>query len=219
MNQNKAPGTVRRVLMAGALAALTVTGLSACYYPLIVAGSATYGALVVTDRRTIGAQTEDTGIELKARSHLSDAIKETGGIGVVSFNRRVLLYGQVLDEQAKLTAEKVVARVDNVVKVHNELVVGARLSLGSTANDTTITTRVKAGLLDAKDLQANAIKVITEGGVVYLMGIVTRAEGDRAAAVASRASGVLRVVTVYEYVTEDELARNAKAPAPVAPAK
>jgi osmotically-inducible protein OsmY len=91
--------------------------------------------------------------------------------------------------------------------VHNELVVSGRTSIGTAANDTAITTKVKASLVDAKDLQANAFKVITEAGVVYLMGIVTRAEGDRAASIASRTSGVLRVVTVFEYVTEDELAR------------
>ncbi|MFO1197329.1 MAG: BON domain-containing protein [Burkholderiaceae bacterium] len=195
----------RRALIAAAAAGAAGATLSGCF-PLAAGGMA-YGALVVTDRRTLGAQTEDTGIEVKARAQLSQEIRQSGGIGVVSFNRKVLLYGQVADDAARRTAEQVVARLENVRTVHNELAVSGRTSIGTAANDTAITTKVKAALVDAKDLQANAFKVITEAGIVYLMGIVTRAEGDRAASLASRTSGVLRVVTVFEYVTEDELAR------------
>ena len=103
--------------------------------------------------------------------------------------------------------------VENVRSVHNELQVSGRVSLGTSASDATITTRVKAAFLDAKDLQSNTIKVVTEAGVVYLMGIVSRAEGDRAAQTASRVSGVTRVVTMFEYATADEIARIERRPA------
>ena len=104
-------------------------------------------------------------------------------------------------------AGRIVGGVENVRWVHNELQVRGRVSLGTTASDATISTRVKAAFVDAKDLQANTVKVVTEAGVVYLMGIVSRAEGDRAAQVASRVSGVTRVVTVFEYASADEIAR------------
>jgi osmotically-inducible protein OsmY len=144
---------------------------------------------------------------VKAAAQLPQLLADAGGIAVTSYNRKVLLTGQVPDERTRTEAASIVGRVDNVLSVHNELKVSGRVSLGTAAADTSITTRVKAALIDARDVQANTIKVVTEAGIVYLMGIVTRAEGDRAAQVASRVSGVQRVVTVFEYVTADELAR------------
>lgn len=197
------PVALRRALLGAALGgvALAQTGC----FPLAATGVAV-GALAIADRRTIGAQTEDQGIEFKAMQQLSQ-LSSGGGISVTSFNRKALLTGQVLDEHTKREAGAIVARIDNVRSVHNELQVAGRVSLGTQAADTSITARVKTALIDARDVQANTIKVVTEAGVVYLMGIVTRAEGDRAAQVVSRVSGVTRVVTVFEYVTPDELAR------------
>lgn len=197
----RAASVARRTLMAAALAAaaLTQTG---CF--TVAATGIAVGAMAAADRRTIGTQTEDQGIEIKAMQHLS---KLKGRISVTSFNRRVLLTGQVLDEATRREAGEITARVGEVQAVHNELQVAGPVSFGTQAADTSLTAQVKAAFIDAADLQANTIKVVTEAAVVYLMGIVTHAEGQRAAQVASRVSGVKRVVTVFEYVTPDELAR------------
>ncbi len=198
------PRRLASAAVASALVAATLS-LSGCF-PLAATGVAV-GVLAATDRRTIGTQTEDTGIEVTAASRLREELKNAGGISVTSFNRKVLITGQVIDDTTRQAAERIVAGVENVRSVHNELQVSGRVSLGTTASDATISTRVKAAFVDAKDLQANTVKVVTEAGVVYLMGIVSRAEGDRAAQVASRVSGVTRVVTVFEYASADEIAR------------
>jgi osmotically-inducible protein OsmY len=165
------------------------------------------GGFALVDRRTVGAQTDDRSIELKAASRLGDALESAGGITVTSYNRRVLLKGQAIDAQSRRTAESIVAKIENVRSVQNELAIGRRPSLSSSASDAALTTRVRTSLLEAKDLQSNAVKIVTESGVVYLLGIVTKPEGDRFAELASRVSGVLRVVTMFEYVSEEELAR------------
>lgn len=192
---------VRRTLMVAALAS---AALASAGCAVVAATGIATAALVASDRRTVGTQTEDQGIEVKAMQQLSQL---AGRISVTSFNRKVLLTGQVLDEPIRREAEAIVGRIAQVRSVHNELQVAGPVSFGTQAADTSLTAQVKAGLVDASDLQANTIKVVTEAGVVYLMGIVTRAEGQRAAQVASRVSGVKRVVTVFEYVTPDELAR------------
>ena len=204
MNIKRASIALSRAAIVGSLVASTLA-LSGCF-PLAATG-VVVGTLAAADRRTIGAQTEDTGIEVRAAAQLRQQLSDAGGISVTSFNRKVLLTGQVLDERTRSEAGAIVGRLDNVKTVHNELKVSGRVSLGTSAADTSITARVKAALIEARDIQGNTIKVVTEAGVVHLMGIVTRAEGDRAAMVASRVSGVQRVVTVFEYVTPDELAR------------
>lgn len=204
MNLKRASIALSRAAIVGSLVASTLA-LSGCF-PLAATG-VVVGTLAAADRRTIGAQTEDTGIEVKAAAQLRQQLSDAGGISVTSYNRKVLLTGQVLDERTRSEAGAIVGRIDNVKAVHNELKVSGRVSLGTSAADTSITARVKAALIEARDIQGNTIKVVTEAGVVHLMGIVTRAEGDRAAMVASRVSGVQRVVTVFEYVTADELAR------------
>jgi osmotically-inducible protein OsmY len=204
MSAQRPIGPIARLVFAGTLIGATLS-MQGCV-GLAVTGVAV-GTMVAIDRRTVGAQTEDTSIELKAAQDLSRELPAGSSTSVTSYNRKVLITGQVPDEQAKRTADAVVARITNVRSVHNELKVGAKVSASTTANDAGITTKVKAAFVEAKDLQTNSLKVVTEDGVVYLMGVVTRAEGDRAAQVASRVSGVKRVVTVFEYVTPDELAR------------
>lgn len=204
MKFNRAVSALSRAVIVGSLVGSTLA-LSGCF-PLAATG-VVVGTLAATDRRTIGAQTEDTGIEVKAATQLRQQLPDAGGISVTSFNRKVLLTGQVLDERSRTQAASIVGRIENVASVHNELKVAGRVSLGTSAADTSITARVKTALIESRDIQATTIKVVTEAGVVYLMGIVTRAEGDRAAQVASRVAGVQRVVTVFEYVTPDELAR------------
>ena len=193
-----------RLAIVSLLAGATLS-LSACF-PLAVTG-ATVGALAVIDRRTVGAQTEDEGIEIKAASLLNSTPGYPGGVSVTSYNRKVLLTGQVPDEATKRRAEQVVAGIDNVRSIHNELKVSGRVGFTASSADALTTTKVKAAFVDARDLQANQIKVVTEAGVVYLMGLVTQREAERAAQVASRVGGVQRVVTVFEVISDDELQR------------
>ncbi len=196
--------THARLTFAAALLA-SVLAAPGCV-PLVATGAAV-GTLAALDRRTLGAQTEDQEIEVRAANRMRDALKQPGGVSVTSFNRKVLLTGQVASEDDKRAAEAAVAALPNVRSVHNELQVLGRPSLATSAADTSITARVKTALLDAQDLHANVIKVVTESGTVYLMGLVSRREAERAAQVASRVAGVQRVVTVFEYITEDEVKR------------
>ncbi|MCD6680613.1 MAG: BON domain-containing protein [Burkholderiaceae bacterium] len=196
-------GRLRRSLLVGAVLAASL-GASGCL-PVMATGAAV-GTLAALDRRTVGAQTEDQAIELKAAAQIRDRIGS--GVSVTSYNRKVLLTGQVANERDKRTAEAIVAELPNVRSIHNELQVSGVPSLSTSAADAAITARVKAAFLEAPDLQANTIKVVTEAGTVYLMGLVSRREADRAAQVASRVAGVQRVVTVFEYITEEEAARS-----------
>ena len=197
---------VRLTLVAALLASALAAG--GCV-PLAATGAAV-GTLAVLDRRTIGAQTEDQEIELRAATRIRETIKDAGGISVTSFNRKVLLTGQAASVDDKRAAEAAIAQLPNVRSIHNELQVLGRPSLSTSAADTAITARVKAAFIEAQDLHANVIKVITESGSVYLMGLVSRREAERAAQVASRVAGVQRVVTVFEYITEEEVKRSAR---------
>jgi len=191
----------RRTLLTAALVAATMVQ-AGC--GVLAVGGIGAAAMAASDRRTIGTQTEDQTIEIKAMQELS---RLNGRISVTSFNRKVLLTGQVPNDATRRQAATIAAGISQVASLHNELQVGGVASFGTQAADTSLTTQVKGAFVNAADLQTNSIKVVTEAGVVYLMGIVTRTEGERAAQVASRVSGVRRVVTVFEYVTPDELAR------------
>ena len=197
---------MRKTWKVGMVASLVAAGfaLSACA-PILVGAGATVGTLSALDRRTVGAQTEDELIELKGRNRLKESMRHADGIAVTSYNRKVLLTGQVLSAQDKSNATRVVASLDNVRSVDNELQVSGRVSMGVAASDTLITTKVKTAMLDSNRVQANTIKVVTEASVVYLMGIVTADEGAAAADIASRVSGVARVVTVFETISNDDL--------------
>lgn len=204
------------------LVAATLAGtLSACA-PLILGGAAV-SAMVVVDRRTSGAQLEDEGIELRAASRVRDAVP-AGHINVNSYNRMLLLTGEVPNEQAKQTAEQVAGRVDNVKNVVNELAVRGTSTLSERSSDTLITGKIKASLVDEKSLYVGAFKVVTERGTVYLMGRVTKGEADRATQITRGISGVQRVVRIFEILTDEELRQLAPvqgippAVAPVAPA-
>jgi len=195
---------MRRLAVVAALVSSTV-GVGGCV-PLAATGIAV-GTLAAIDRRTIGAQTEDTEIELRGASRLPDAIRGSGGVSITSYNRRVLLTGQVPDETAKVDAERALRQVTGVREVFNELETANRVGFSTTANDTAITARVKASFVREKVLNSTAVKVVTENGTVYLMGLVTTREGPGYATAASRVGGVRRVVTLFEYITEEELAR------------
>ena len=193
-----------RVLLASVFMT-ALASLSACF-PLVATGVAV-GALATADRRTYGAQTDDQAIELKGSGRLNESDKRLGGVSITSYNRKVLLTGQVLSEDDKKLAEQIMTRIENVRSLHNELAVSGRTGFGVAASDTTITAKVKAALFDAKDVHANTVKVVTEGSIVYLMGILTQKEAAKAAQVAAGVSGVSKVVTVIETISEVELER------------
>ena len=193
------------LLLTTLVAASLLAGLSACV-PLVVGGAAV-GAFMVTDRRTSGAQIEDEGIELRGASRVREALGERAHVNVTSYNRQVLLTGEVPNEQAKQQAEQAISRVENVKAVVNELAIMPNSSLQDRSGDVLTTGKVKASLVDAKDLQAAAFKVVTERGTVYLMGRVTQREADRATQMTRTISGVRRVVRIFELLTEEELQR------------
>ena len=190
--------------LVGALAVGTLVSLQGCI--ALVAGGAVAGGLSLNDRRTGGAQVEDQTIELKSGPRIRDAIGDKGHINVTSYNRIALISGEVPTDADKAGAEKAVTGIEGVTNVVNELEVGANSTLSTRSSDTVITTRVKSALIDAKDIQASAIKVVTERGNVYLMGRVTEREAGRAADIARSQPSVLKVVRVFEILTEEQLA-------------
>ena len=202
--------TPRVLVLAAALAATTLLGACA---PLLIGGAVLGGSIFAVDRRTSGAQVEDQAIELKAGGRIGEVIGDRGHVNTTSYNRMVLVTGEVPNEADKAAVEQALARIDNVRSIVNELTVAAPSSLGNRSNDTLITSKVKASLVDAKDVQVNAYKVVTERGVVYLMGRVTEREAGRATDIARGVGGVQKVVRVFEVVTEAELANLQPAPA------
>ena len=182
--------------------ASTLTGCAA----LLLGGAVVGGTLVATDRRSAATLLEDQLIEGKAATKIRDMLGERGKVAATSYNRLVLLTGDVVTESDKAGVEQVVARVDSVRSVVNELAVGGSASLSTRSNDALLSTKVKASIVDAKGLYANSIKVVTERGVVYMLGRVTEQEATQAANVARGISGVNKVVRVFDILTEAELA-------------
>jgi osmotically-inducible protein OsmY len=168
------------------------------------------GELAVDDRRTLATQAEDKTIFAKAESRIGERFGDRVHVNVTSFNRRVLLTGEVADANMRVEVERVVGGVENVAAIVNELQVAGISSMTARTNDSIITSKVKGNFVDERNLQANAFKVVTESSVVYLMGLVTRAEADLAARVASRTSGVKQVVKVFDYVPAPPQAASAK---------
>ena len=179
----------------------------------IVLGGAAMGALVATDRRTSGAQLEDEGIELRAANRLRDALGVRGHINVNSYNRQALLTGEVASAQDKLLAEQTVARVENVRAIVNELAVMGSSTLTQRSSDVLVAGRVRAALVDAQDLYANAFQLVVERGTVHIMGRVTQREAERATTVVRNVSGVQKVVRVFEIISDQELQRLLPQPA------
>jgi osmotically-inducible protein OsmY len=194
---------------------LVSTALSACA-PLLLGGAMVGGSLIVIDRRTSGAQLEDKSIELKAMRRISEAVGDRGHINVNSYNRLVLITGEASTEADKTAIEQGISRIDNVQSVVNDVVVTFPSPLSSRSNDTLLTSKVKASLVDAADIQSTVFKVATERGVVYLMGRVTDREATRSSDVARGVSGVQKVVRVFEIVSEGELNKTTAKPAAAA---
>ena len=186
--------------LASAVLAALIAMLSGCV-PLVVGAGVAAGAAVATDRRTTGTQLDDEVIEDRAVLEIHQRFKGDFHVNVTSYNGIVLLTGEVPAESARADVENLVRSNPKVRAVQDELVVGPVTDLGSRSNDTLITSKVKARFVEANKFQINHVKVVTERGVVYVIGIVTRDEGTAAGEIASTTSGVQRVVKVFEYIS------------------
>ena len=195
---------MHRFLLTAAAAVVLGSSLSACV-PLMVGGAAVGGAFMATDRRTSGAQLEDEGIELRANIRFGQSMGESAHVNVTSYNRQVLLTGEVPTAADQQKLQDLVLKVENVRSVVNEVAVLGPSSLSQRSSDTLVTGKVKATLVDAKDVQSNVLKVITERGTVYLMGRVSMREANRATELARSVSGVQRVVRVFDILSDEEL--------------
>lgn len=195
----------RGMWLVWALAGAQLTGCA----PLVVGGAVLGGTMMFADRRTTGTQLEDQAIELKANNRLRDVVGDRSHVNVTSYNRTALITGEAATDADRATIEQTVQRVDNVRSTVNELAVMTPTTLSARSSDSLLTGKVKATFIDARDLQVNAFKVVTERGNVYLMGRVTEREAARATELARSVSGVQKVVRVFEIVTEAELADSA----------
>ena len=202
-------------------------GLASCAAPLMF-GGVIGGAMVATDRRSAGIQLEDEMIEQRSRTAMRENFGNKEHINVTSYNRQVLITGEVSNDNVRRQVEALVSRVENVRAVVNELAIGQASSTSDRANDVLLAAKVKASMVDTEDVFANVFKVVSERGTVYLMGRVTQREANRATEVVRGIGGVKRVVRVFDYLTEDELRAiqpkrsssesvNLNAPAPVNP--
>jgi osmotically-inducible protein OsmY len=180
------------------LSSLLATQLAACV-PAVVGGAAAGGAMAA-DRRSSGIFLEDENIELKAVKKMETNLGEYSHVNVTSYNRNVLLTGEVPDEAKKALAESLLGEIANIRQVTNEITVEPKTSLATRSNDTYITSKIKTMFVTENRFPANYVKIVTENSVVYLMGIVTKEEADAAVDIARNTSGVTKVVKVFEYL-------------------
>jgi osmotically-inducible protein OsmY len=153
-----------------------------------------------SDRRTSGIYVEDQAIELKAGKAISDSLKESIHVNVTSYNRQVVLTGEVSNEANKKKAESLVKPIENVASIKNYLEISPNSSMSSRTNDAYITSKVKANFIKENKFAANYVKVVTENGAVYLLGLVTHKEADDAVEIARAIGGVKTVVKIFEYI-------------------
>jgi len=178
--------------------AFSVVNLQGCF-PVVATGAGA-GVLMAEDRRTSGTYIEDQGIELKASNRLDEKFKGTIHVNITSYNRTVLMTGEVPTDVAKQDAEKIVRGVPNISNVHNELVIAGNSSYSSRSNDSYLTSKVKVRFVETGKFQANHVKVVTENNVVYLLGLVKHKEAEDAVDIAARTGGVQKVVKLFEYI-------------------
>jgi len=191
----------KRLLLAAFAAVVGVSTLLAGCVPLVVGGAVAGTALVATDRRTVGAQADDEAIELKIANNIGTGYGDRVHVNVTSYNGVVLLTGEVPTQDLVGTMAEIARTTAKVRRVHNEIVVGPASDVGARSNDTYITSKVKSRFVEAsKTFSPTHVKVVTERGVVYLMGLVRRDEGDAAGQIAASTSGVVRVVKLFEYI-------------------
>ncbi len=195
----------RRSLLLGLAGASVLPLLQGCF-PVVATGVGA-GAAMISDRRTSGAYVEDEAIEWKVSNRIRDRFGSAPHVNVTSYNRNVLLTGEVPNDSVRMQLDQVVAEVDNVRGVVNETVVEMNSTLTARANDSLITSNVKARFMDAGRFPAHVVKVVTEANVVFLLGLVTRGEAEAAAEIARTSKGVRKVVRVFEYISEGEATR------------
>ncbi|MDX5363285.1 MAG: BON domain-containing protein [Pseudazoarcus pumilus] len=200
------PALNRRRILLGLAAGTTLPLVQGCA-PLFVGGAATGAVVAYNDRRTSGAMVEDEGIEWRTRRRLRERFGNAVNISVTSYNRTVLLTGQVPYATMRDEAQQIAAQVENVQGMVNELQVSGLSTLSERSNDAMLTSMVKARLVDDKRLAANHIKVVTEVSTVYLMGIVTQPEAEAATEVARTTRGVQKVVRVFEIISAEQAAK------------
>lgn len=202
-----------RTLLLGAACAASVPALTGCV-PVAAVGVGA-GVLVFSDRRPTETFVADEAIETRAANRINEKYGDRVHVNVTSYNRAVLLTGEVTNEAAKGDIEKIAAGVPNVRAITNELLVAGASSFGSRSNDSYITSKVKARFLDANKFAPNHVKVVTEAGTAYLLGLVTQREADDAVDIARTTGGVQKVVRVFDIISEEEAKRidNRSAPA------
>ena len=181
------------------IVAVLIPLLQSCV-PLVVGAGVGAGVMMAEDRRTNATMLEDQAIEIKTGNRINEKYKDQGNVSVISFNRYVLLTGQVPTEEIKQDLSLLTLEVPNVRNVQNETVVSGVSSTSSRASDTLLTSEVKTRLAQNKDVGATHVKVVSESGTVFLMGLVTRAEAEAASQTAATTSGAQRVVKVFEYL-------------------
>ncbi|WP_370262011.1 BON domain-containing protein [Limnobacter sp.] len=202
--------TRQSTLAALLCASLAAPLLGGCFFG--AAAAITAGSMAAADRRTVGTQVEDRTIQLKAESAVRDTFGDAVHVNATVYNRQLLLTGEAPDETTRKRIETRVSSIPNIRLVLNDVQVAGKSSLTSRSNDAFITGKVKASLVDAQDIFANSFKITTEAGVVYIMGLVTEREANRAAQIAAGVPGVVKVVKVVELISEAELSRLTKTP-------
>lgn len=188
-------------LRSYALLAALIPALAGCFGVAAVGVGA--GALMVSDRRASETYVTDEGIELRANNRIRENYGSNTHVNATSYNRMLLLTGEVPSQEAKASIEKMLTSIPNVKSISNELAIAAPSTLGGRSNDTYITSKVKARFVDAKQFSAHHVKVVTEAGVVFLLGLVTQTEADAASDIARTTGGVQKVVRVFEIITPD----------------
>lgn len=196
---------LRRQTLGLLLGAVGATALSGCF-PLVAGGMAG-GAMVIADRRNPGTQAIDRGIQLEAESFLIKNYGDNVHVNVTVFNRRVLLTGETRTDGLKLEVANKVKAMKNVADVNNELVAAPLSALSARANDTYLTTRIKGSMIAQEGVPSNSMRVVTEASKVYLMGIVTEAEAERAVNIARGVPGVKQVTKVFDLISEADKRR------------
>jgi osmotically-inducible protein OsmY len=190
---------MKKQLIAALLLGATLPALQGCF-PIVAAGAGT-GIMVTLDRRSLGTQTEDESLEWKAGARVGDKLRDRGHFNFTSFNRKVLITGEVVSAETKAEAERIVAQIPNVQAVYNELLVGPSSSMADRSNDSFITSKVKSRSVDSGKFNPLHVKAVTEAGSVFLLGILTQAEADAAIQVARTTSGVRKVIPLFEILT------------------
>ena len=208
---NQRTDTATKIARLAALV-ICIPLLAGCVGAAVVGAGA--GALMIADRRASETYIADQGLELRANSRISDKYGDKVHVNVTSYNRMMLLTGEVPTAEIKADVEKIAAGVPDVKSIANELAIAGPSSFGVRSNDSYITSKVKARFIDAGKFSANVVKVVTEAGVVFLLGIVTQGEADAAVEIARTTGGVLKVVRVFEIISPEQAAAMNKVVAP-----